>query len=671
MWTDDPILTIRGQAGAEYKGNTPVRMLHLNEVRNRINELEINLALPTTTWKEEIEKTKPVRFYHILEARKAIENILTASNMTLYDYLNYDEEGNKISGSEKTIWTDPILNSRVPVRAIHIEELRCPLRVSLPCEIWNRGSDPASSIQITNLLVAGWCDRGTVSCFSGQGVPWDVFIEDDNCCLKGHKYNDISYKVPEKGWCYSFHGDCIIDYWNAGKFRRGVNCHEIYRLNTTYRVDILVKPLTSVRTQRLLDMGNFRMVELTSDPTLVDETYGYPCLLDISDMSYIAQPKIKSAGFLEDAILTGNSCELTKLVYSGDKVAWKKTQNATTQRSIGIEDHFHSRNIDYWGAYIEPPLEPCAVEKMGGDKQFVSSSIQGIKSTNSHSIYVPEDWCLKATDTIAQRKQKLKPHKIRKEFEWTMTQNNVKWNVNLSGMQSILGIPTTVNDPFDDADFQVWFGAIHTYSVGKATEGHFLLAKDDGVEFVAKDKDTTTLDIFLDTTNLIVPASDVIDISVKLTINGIEWFRVDDLTPFSNTDHVFKCVGGVITFAGGLLGNRKGVATNATLDYYYNPVPFKFYASGNIVVTAPQSTKVYMMLNYYNVPYSYLEYRSPINYYLMEFLWPDRYYLRTLRSVHTGPGPAPGASGPFDSQLCLPYVATALRPMAIKDEEYS
>jgi len=131
FWTDDPILTQRGLAGNDYKGKNPARWVHIIELQNYYAELEILLGITPTTWLD-ISNAEPLRHAHIVQLRIAVEFILTHLGKTIADYFKYDRQGGEVTTTQSD-WTDvdrsgsgsyPVLLGNVPIRALHIEELR-------------------------------------------------------------------------------------------------------------------------------------------------------------------------------------------------------------------------------------------------------------------------------------------------------------------------------------------------------------------------------------------------------------------------------------------------------------------------------------------------------------------------------------------------------------------
>jgi len=156
-WTDDPILTIKGLAGEDYKGLLFFNANHITELQEERKQQEIDIDLPEadrTTFTEFIEGFIFISKQIINELRESTEKILGLTgnisqeqkNKILKDYFNNDDNGNYIGTYEyglkledKVEWTDvkrigPINKSHLPeeikkLKAIHIEDLRHPIPI--------------------------------------------------------------------------------------------------------------------------------------------------------------------------------------------------------------------------------------------------------------------------------------------------------------------------------------------------------------------------------------------------------------------------------------------------------------------------------------------------------------------------------------------------------------
>jgi hypothetical protein len=103
-WTD-PGLTA---------GQTPVKAIHITDLRSAINAKQTACSLPTTTWLEAVTAgVTPIKKQHVDELRTAVNDLMT-----------------KVAASKSLTatlptYTDPTLVvNKTPVRAAHIQELR-------------------------------------------------------------------------------------------------------------------------------------------------------------------------------------------------------------------------------------------------------------------------------------------------------------------------------------------------------------------------------------------------------------------------------------------------------------------------------------------------------------------------------------------------------------------
>jgi len=144
-WSDDPILTPRGLSGEEYKGVTEIKIKHIIELQEARKQQEDDLGISGADKTEftEFDGKVAVNYKHIRELRDSTEKILkeiagieelTAEERKelLYEYFNFDAEGNKIIPADskyvdKDEWTDSALTKKIKIKGIHIEDLRHPI----------------------------------------------------------------------------------------------------------------------------------------------------------------------------------------------------------------------------------------------------------------------------------------------------------------------------------------------------------------------------------------------------------------------------------------------------------------------------------------------------------------------------------------------------------------
>lgn len=139
FWTDDPLLTPLGLSGETYRGINPIRWIHVKELQDYYHSIEGNLGISEEdkTVFSSINRYTPVRHIHIEELRTSVEKCLTTTDYTMSDYFRYNRTGEDTE-REQSDWTDvsrygpnelPLLPTGVPIRAVHIEELRIGLLI--------------------------------------------------------------------------------------------------------------------------------------------------------------------------------------------------------------------------------------------------------------------------------------------------------------------------------------------------------------------------------------------------------------------------------------------------------------------------------------------------------------------------------------------------------------
>jgi len=157
-WTKDPVLTIRGLAGEEYKGTIKLDIKYIKEIQDKRKQQEIDIGISEENRTQFTEitpgKTKWNKKY-INELRESTEKILGIIETTteeeriglLREYFNYDEYWNYIGTykygqkiDDKEEWTSIDINNKpkipkktatqqniVKIKAINIEDLRHPI----------------------------------------------------------------------------------------------------------------------------------------------------------------------------------------------------------------------------------------------------------------------------------------------------------------------------------------------------------------------------------------------------------------------------------------------------------------------------------------------------------------------------------------------------------------
>jgi len=644
-YIDDPIRTPKGQAGENYKGVTYIKPIHITELQDLRKEQEISVGIPigkrTTFTKINTNVSRFIDMYksHILELRESTEKILEITGQTKEQYFNYDEEGNEYNENNHQLdWHDPNLETRkrVYIKAVHIEDLRHYLSVAPTMLLVNRFIN-ANTVYNNDLIVACYALSCQQEFFYWQGFnSWSINYQEEDSCGAYHEYDADQYELRTVGGEQphgSYQQVKLGSFWyewlgTRGSHRRqGMNAYRSYNNYNTFMMDVAVYPDPSA------DIGqieSYELQEFNIIPTLVDETYGYPCVIDRDTFEKFSQPKIKSCGFLEDSSTSGKLSQATRSECGGTWEYYFRNQVSPLTQSSGIiEDGFHERKMDN-SALVSPPMLPCALDQIGGNSYLESISLQGTNITGNHSILVPTNWSLSNTDTAEERTRKLLSKKKKLELTRVLTENSdLKFNINIT--QEVM---ETIYDPL----------GFYTQWVDIKFGNSYLLAKEDGVDFIAEEKHSYTTGVKKISFQLYLKP-DTIDKSVKLTIQGNTWDRVEyaDLGNYTNQDKIFAVNNNYIYFSGGQLGDRITInIANADVVLYAKEIPVKkWYASGYIVLDLTEEQKTsyidkgcYIIINYYNVPSSYNEIKTPVINYDMPRGDSNRYYSATIDSYN-------------------------------------
>jgi subtilisin family serine protease len=93
-------------------GSTPIKAEHITELRAATDSLRVAGGLSRFSWTDPVltARTTPIKRQHVLDLRTALDQIYVAAGKPLPDY------------------TDPTLTPAIPVRALHLSELRTSVR---------------------------------------------------------------------------------------------------------------------------------------------------------------------------------------------------------------------------------------------------------------------------------------------------------------------------------------------------------------------------------------------------------------------------------------------------------------------------------------------------------------------------------------------------------------
>lgn len=187
FWTDDPLYTVRGLAGEVYKGQTPLRPIHIIELQNYYKELEEEYLIEADrTQFLLVDKKSPSRHVYIEQLRISVEKILDITGSSLVDYFKYDYLGND-TGLEQTDWTDidrsegyPKLPKGKPVRAIHVEELRRGIALVLvKGERWDIWGDEVRVLEGTKENKLGRYEEMPYYSYNWPTNDWKNYYTED------------------------------------------------------------------------------------------------------------------------------------------------------------------------------------------------------------------------------------------------------------------------------------------------------------------------------------------------------------------------------------------------------------------------------------------------------------------------------------------------------------
>ena len=209
LWTDDPILTPKGEAGEDYIGFIYLNATHIKELQEirAQQEIDVGITAPNrTTFTPVRVEGKRVYFHkkHFRELRESTEKILVATGQTKENYFNYDEEGTEYNiGDHQLDWHDidfTTVGKKIDIKAVHIEDLRHYLTM-LYIDFQERWINPivtdfGGSEQI---VTDDTTDYGVITGWNltkGSEVSW-VVTED-----VGISYTRVSPdgRIPSGGW---------------------------------------------------------------------------------------------------------------------------------------------------------------------------------------------------------------------------------------------------------------------------------------------------------------------------------------------------------------------------------------------------------------------------------------------------------------------------------------
>lgn len=198
-WTDDPILTPKGEAGDDYIGFTNLKPIHIQEIQEVRTQQEIDAGIAeidrTTFTEIDTSDGNIVDFLksHILELRESTEKILNTIGQTKEAYFNYDDDGTEYNiGDHQLDWIDPELEDIAypDIKAYHIEDLRHFLVLTWFDDFTNIDPEDIQSVSASKSL-------------SGNGSVEQVDDDTDtyNDDLTDNKSNELDNSISAYSQC--------------------------------------------------------------------------------------------------------------------------------------------------------------------------------------------------------------------------------------------------------------------------------------------------------------------------------------------------------------------------------------------------------------------------------------------------------------------------------------
>lgn len=634
-WIDDPTLTKNGAkyifdetsgllipeliAQRRYKGFTRIKSDAIKELQDIRHQQEIDSGISTSN-QTIFSKVQSDEYGYwliskniIKELRESTEKILTATGQTKEEYFNYDENGIERQSPHQTDWIDLNFDTWVGhIKDMHIEDLRKAIIADVPMYCFNIGEshstipnpDPIinlmseEKVMSTLLSYDGWVAKDSwIQMEYGYGEahapdyqPYKNQSEFDT----GHGYPPYTEDPINGDWYVNFH-TWVYAFWISCTTSKSNFIWRVYKssgTNNNHKQSILAVPRTNNK-----NLNKYEIKEIYGSPTPVDETYGYPAVRYTSDpWNIYPVPKTKSSPFLEDVINNvGSTFDLTKYGESAESnCAFKITDLSPNAYASGTEEHFERRRMDSnsWGL-----SDPCAeqIADAGGSTYFRSASRYGTNALGSCSLFIPKNWNL----------GNLSNHKEQIILNWTLTQKDIKWNIDVTTEH----IEESIYDVSTDTYKTLHFG------------NNCLLTKTDGA-IIAKGWEELTQT--LSSGNTINLPTDTIARTVDCWVDGILWTQVDDFTSSLPDDAHYTISGDVLSFGDNTHGKLPTGSSIHIETYTQEIITSKYYASGYIVIQDKDyglvGITVYVILNYYNVPNQYYAQAYEITAYDVDYI---------------------------------------------------
>ncbi len=609
-WEDDPIKTPRGLAGEDYIGMTPLRWCYFREIQVARTQQEIDCGLTTvnqTIWLP-LSDTQPIRMAHIEQLRKSTEKILAQLGLTLEDYLNYDYEGKEIKTTHQTTWTDPDLSLTKDLKGIYLEELRYQINVR-PSWVHMTVDTARRWGNQVDMVVAYYYTYGWVGAYNIYYIVAQHWVEQ----FIGYREldNEPDCWSPTETWYQPYYVKRCVQQLHGGSYYAGWGVLKGYKWAISkftlkcnmYSPDVFYN---MTGTFKIMAPNNTRwptlgLKEYKVEPIFVEETPNYV----EANFPFAGAIKLPSCSFIEDS-LTGYSEEeqiftLSSVVDNTNKKYEQAIpQIFTIKNAIAIEDLWEFRDID-------PQYDINTIANAYHDQvvliaqtwaYYRSDQVVGSRTSYQYSVMIPDYANL---DNLKSFKKSTIVH-AQIDYEdlsriWGYALEDRNGNVNVIDFRYMIGIMYTsgeTTNPWMEVEF------FHDC----------LLAKDDGVDFVAKKYVNTTL--YCDGSSALpIGYEDCIERTFTCKIGNTQYTLIEqvDMITYGPDAKVFYVKDNIINFGDSVHGYRPDEGLGALITGYAEELDVtKWYASGYIILTDyldpdwDNPIDVYIGIKYYNFP---------------------------------------------------------------------
>jgi len=602
-WDNDPIRTFKGLSGKKFKGFQQIKKSDLLDIKNKLEELGIKLENFNLTERGYNIITKQ----HIKKIREGIEKYINESNITKKYIFQYDELGN-IKDKEKEDWYNKNLDiTLTKIKANHIEDLR-HLKEKVGPLYWmslrNRHRDV--DIQSDLIPIVSWNTASRwmrVNPLFSPVINWPLFhIPAGDYCSPENLYLRYRMLSPsDTGYYRPGYKYYVSHFSRVEEGHLSVTHHKIYARRSrnffsNWKASILIEPRNPDIMAGEIEEIKIPIKEIMVDSQLINDTPRYPAEVTRQEpINPNFVPKFKSCGFLEDGVDTNN---VDLIPHYENNVFIKENGTPCQQNISSYENLIIKRNVDTRSMSGRVRTPGC---KNRGSSYFNGVSIQSTQiPIGNHSIFIPENWDL---NNLKQYKESA----IIEEYPITFDD----WKYHLSIREYVMGPSLNNPTPSFPGSFYLRF------------RNDCLLTKDDGVDFIAKKKITTGKTISPDTEYIDIP-EDAIKKRILITDSKeniieyeIETIEGEERLVFQSTPVLYTQKINITYYsdevnvdnwyAGGIISTADGEISWDDVNLPNSPFTEKD--------TSKEGNKLYIAINYYQVPHNYNEIRSPYEYH--------------------------------------------------------